>query len=144
MIDFREMREEDVTEVAKLEKDTFTHPWKEKDFQEMVRAEYAHFIVAADDGELIGSCGLRNILGEGEITNVVMRPEYRNMGIGLNMLCKLMKDGEKLGVRAYTLEVRESNMAAIHVYEKIGFRPEGMRKNFYEDPTEDAVIMWKR
>lgn len=144
MIQFREMKTEDVAEVAKIEEETFSMPWSEDAFREMIEADYAHYIVAENDDEIIGSCGLRNIVGEGEITNVVMKPEYRNKGIGLNMLCKLMKDGEKMGVEAFTLEVRESNASAIHVYEKIGFRPEGMRKNFYEKPIEDAVIMWKR
>ena len=144
MIQFREMKEQDVPEVAQLEKDAFSTPWTENDFLEMIKADYAHYLVAEDDEKIIGICGLRNIVGEGEITNVVMHPAYRNKGIGLNMLCKLIRDGEKMGVNAYTLEVRESNAAAIHVYERIGFRPEGMRRNFYEDPTEDAVIMWKR
>jgi len=144
MIEFREMKESDAVEAARLEKENFSAPWTEDDFLEMIKAGYAHYLVACDDDRIIGSCGLRNIVGEGEITNVVVHPEYRNMGIGLNMLCKLMEDGEKMGVKAFTLEVRESNAPAIHVYERIGFRPEGMRRNFYENPTEDAVIMWKR
>ena len=144
MIQFREMEVKDIQEVSKIEEETFSMPWSGDAFLEMIEADYAHYIVAEEDDKIIGSCGLRNIVGEGEITNVVMRPEYRNKGIGLNMLCKLMKDGEQMGVEAFTLEVRESNAPAIHVYEKIGFRAEGMRKNFYEKPCEDAVIMWKR
>lgn len=144
MIQFRGMTEQDVAQVVMLEKEAFSTPWSEQDFLEMIGADYAHYLVAEEDGQIIGSCGLRNILGEGEITNVVIHPEHRNKGIGLNMLCKLMTDGEKMGVQAFTLEVRESNAPAIHVYERIGFRPEGMRRDFYQNPTEDAVIMWKR
>ena len=60
------------------------------------------------------------------------------------MLLKLMEEGYRMGVEAFTLEVRKSNEAAIHLYEKLGFVTEGIRKNFYEEPTEDALIMWKR
>ena len=138
------MQKSDIEEVAKIEEETFSMPWSQDAFLEMIEAEYAHYIVAEDDDKIIGSCGLRNVVGEGEITNVVMRSEYQNMGIGASMLCKLIKDGKKMGIQAFTLEVRKSNASAIHVYEKLGFLPEGMRKNFYEKPCEDAVIMWKR
>lgn len=144
MIQFRDMQKKDVEEVVKIEEETFSMPWSQNAFLEMIEAEYAHYMVAEEDNKIIGSCGLRNIAGEGEITNVVIRPEYRNMGIGVNMLCKLIKNAEKIGIQAFTLEVRESNAPAIHVYEKLGFWAEGIRKNFYEKPCEDAVIMWKR
>ncbi len=144
MIQYRKMQEKDVREVARVEEETFSMPWSASAFLEMIEAEYAYYMVAEDGDEIIGSCGLRNIAGEGEITNVVIRPEYRNKGIGTNMLCKLIESGEKMGAREFTLEVRESNKSAIHVYEKLGFLPEGIRKNFYEKPCENAVIMWKR
>lgn len=138
------MQKKDVEEVVKIEEETFSMPWSQNDFLEMIEADYAHYMVAEEDNKIIGSCGLRNIAGEGEITNVVIRPEYRNMGIGVKMLCKLIKNAEKIGIREFTLEVRESNAAAIHVYEKLGFFAEGIRKKFYERPCENAVIMWKR
>lgn len=144
MIQFRDLQKKDVKEVAKIEEETFAMPWSQDAFLEMTEAQYAHYIVAEDDDKIIGSCGLRNIAGEGEITNVVMKPEYRNKGIGTIMLCKLLKDGKKMGIQAFTLEVRESNRIAIHMYEKLGFLAEGIRKKFYEKPCEDAVIMWKR
>ncbi len=144
MIRFRDMQKKDVEEVAKIEEETFSMPWSQNAFLEMIEAEYAHYMVAEEDNKIIGSCGLRDIAGEGEITNVVIRPEYRNMGIGADMLCKLMKNADKIGIQKFTLEVRESNAAAIHVYEKLGFLAEGIRKNFYESPCENAVIMWKR
>lgn len=144
MIQFREMTRQDVAQVAKLEKETFSTPWTEQDFIEMIDADYAYYLVVEEDGAIIGGCGLRNIVGEGEITNVVIHPRYRNRGIGMHMLSRLLEDGEKMGIQAFTLEVRESNAPAIHLYERIGFQPEGMRKDFYQNPTEDAVIMWKR
>lgn len=68
----------------------------------------------------------------------------RGKGIGKQMLLKLMEEGTGMGVEAFTLEVRKSNGSAIHLYESLGFVTEGVRKNFYEDPVEDALIMWKR
>lgn len=84
------------------------------------------------------------IAGEGNITNVVIAPEARNQGIGCGMLRHLLKEGEREGLKAFTLEVRVSNAAAIHVYEKLGFVAEGIRPGFYEKPAEDAMIFWKR
>ena len=84
------------------------------------------------------------IAGEGNITNVVVTPEARNQGIGTGMLRYLMEEGSREGLTAFTLEVRVSNAAAIHVYEKLGFVSEGIRPGFYEKPTEDAMIFWKR
>lgn len=144
MIQFRDLQKKDVKEVVKIEEETFAMPWSQDAFLEMIEAQYAHYIVAKDDDKIIGSCGLRNIAGEGEITNVVMKKEYRNKGIGTNMLCKILENGKSMGIQAFTLEVRESNESAIHIYEKLGFFAEGIRKNFYEKPSEAAVIMWKR
>ena len=83
-------------------------------------------------------------LDEGDITNVVVAKESRGKGIGTAMLLFMMEEGKKRGINAYTLEVRVSNAEAIHVYEKLGFVSEGIRKNFYDKPKEDANIMWKR
>ena len=102
------------------------------------------YLVGLMEEEVVASCGLRNIVGDGEITNVVTKSSARGRGIGEQMLLKLLEEGTAMGVEAFTLEVRKSNDAAIHLYEKLGFVTEGVRKNFYEDPTEDALIMWKR
>ena len=93
---------------------------------------------------IIGVCGVRNILGDGEITNVMVLPEYRKRNIATRMLEELLEEGKKLGARDFTLEVRSKNAAAIHLYEKLGFKIEGIRKGYYEHPKEDALIMWKR
>ena len=100
--------------------------------------------MAEEDGELLGGCGVLLIVGEGNITNVVIKPEARNRGIGTGLLQYLIEEGYRERLNAFTLEVRVSNQAAIHVYEKVGFVSEGVRPHFYEKPTEDALIMWKR
>lgn len=144
MVTYRRMIPEDVPFISKLEEKTFSMPWSADSFLEMISKADARYYVAERDGQLLGGCGVLLIAGEGNITNVVIAPEARNQGIGTAMLRHLMQEGDREGLTAYTLEVRVSNVAAIHVYEKLGFVSAGIRPNFYEKPTEDALILWKR
>lgn len=144
MIIIEELEEKDVEAVSKIEERTFSMPWSAQDFLQMIKDENALYLTAKSDGILIACCGVRNILGDGEITNVVVDEPYRAKGIGSRMLSELLKKGKQMGIKAFTLEVRKSNEAAIRLYEKAGFVTEGIRKNFYEKPVEDGLIMWKR
>lgn len=144
MITYRRMTPEDVPFISRLEEETFSMPWSPDSFLEMIGKEDARYYVAEQDGRILGGCGVLMIAGEGNITNVVIAPEARNQGIGTAMLRHLMAEGDREGLTAYTLEVRVSNAAAIHVYEKLGFVSAGIRPGFYEKPTEDAIIYWKR
>ncbi|MBQ6806358.1 MAG: ribosomal protein S18-alanine N-acetyltransferase [Lachnospiraceae bacterium] len=144
MIQIRPMERRDVERISQLEEETFSMPWSRDAFLEMIEKEDARYYVAEADGEVVGGCGVLMIAGEGDITNVVIDKKYRNQGIGTKMLQYLIEDGYQNGLTAFTLEVRVSNQNAIHVYEKLGFFSEGIRPNFYEKPTEDAMIMWKR
>lgn len=143
-IHIRPMEREDVDAVSRLEEETFSMPWSRDAFLEMVTKEDAAYYVAESDGGIVGGCGVLLIAGEGNITNVAVAESARNNGIGTRLLQYMMEEGYRNGLTAFTLEVRVSNAAAIHVYEKLGFRSEGIRPNFYEKPLEDAVIMWKR
>ena len=142
MIEYREMKEEDVPFISRLEEETFSMPWSAASFLQMIEKEDARYYVAEEDGKLLGGCGLLLIAGEGNITNVVVTPEARRRGVATGMLNHLLAAGDREGLTAYTLEVRVSNQAAIALYEKLGFVSEGIRPNFYEKPTEDAMIMW--
>lgn len=144
MITFRRMEEKDIEEVSRIEEETFSMPWSPASFREMLKSGSTFYAVAEEEGRVLGSCGVLQVLEEGNITNVVVEKKYRGRGIGTALLAFLMEEGKKQGISAYTLEVRVSNGEAIHVYEKLGFVSEGIRKNFYEKPKEDAVIMWKR
>lgn len=138
------LTEEYVDQVCVLEEEAFSMPWHKESFLEMIANENACYLVALVGEEVVASCGLRHIVGEGEITNVVTKNTMRGKGIGRQILLRLLEEGAKLGAEAFTLEVRVSNAPAIHLYESLGFVSEGVRKNFYEEPTEDALIMWKR
>lgn len=144
MVTFRKMRPDDVPCISKLEEETFSMPWSPQSFLEMIEKDDQQYYVAEEDGNILGGCGVLMILDEGNITNVVIKPEARNRGIGTQLVNYLIEEGKKAGLNAFTLEVRVSNQAAIHVYEKCGFVSEGIRPGFYEKPTEDAMIMWKR
>ncbi len=144
MLLIREMKADDVEIVSKIESEVFSMPWSAKDFLEMVEADYAYYYVAELDGEIAGCCGIRNIAGDGEITNVVVAPSYRRKGIALKMMEYMLEEAGKVGIGDCTLEVRVSNQPAIRLYERLGFKGEGVRPHFYDKPDEDALIMWKR
>lgn len=145
----RRMTEADARRASALEADNFPDGWSESAFEETLRLDYAYYYGAEEDGHLVGICGLRNMAGEGEITNVSVDARYRQKGVASALLGHTLKEGEKLGIRDFTLEVRCSNYPAIGLYEKFGFRGEGVRKGFYDrakedGEREDALIMWKR
>lgn len=140
----RLMKEEDLGAVAQLEQTVFSVPWSEHNLLESLsRPEYL-FLVSEEEGTITGYAGLLMIAGEGDVTNIAVFPEHRGRGTGSALTEALLTEGRKRGMNAFTLEVRVGNQAAIHIYEKLGFRSEGVRKGFYEKPKEDALIMWLR
>lgn len=144
MLLVRDMEAADVEAASKIESEVFSMPWSAKDFLEMVEADYAYYYVAEADGKIAGCCGIRNIAGEGEITNVVVAPDYRKKGIARKMMEYMLDRAKEIGIGDCTLEVRVSNQPAIRLYESLGFKGEGVRPGFYDRPKEDALIMWKR
>lgn len=143
-IEIRELQEADIEVLAEVEAEAFSMPWTKKDFQGLLEHSYCFYLTALVDGRPVGCCGYTNSCNEANIDNVVVDRRYRGRGIGQAMLRELIARGERAGIEAFTLEVRVSNEAAIHIYEKAGFLSEGIRPNFYEKPREDAMIMWRR
>lgn len=136
---------EDVLQMAELDKLCFSAPWSESAFhQELNENSLAFYIVAelAETGQIIGYAGLWMIQEEGHITNVGVHPDYRRRKIGAAIVQVLMEESRKCGITTFTLEVRASNDKAINLYKKFGFLPVGVRKGYYEDNQEDALIMW--
>lgn len=140
----RVLQEEDIEQLSRIEKDSFSMPWSEQDFHDLLYRDYCLYLVALVDGEVVGCAGLTNICHEGNIDNVVVASKFRGQGVAKKLLSELIVRGERAGIKAFTLEVRVSNQVAIHVYEKAGFVSEGIRPRFYEKPVEDALIMWRR
>ena len=139
----RKMRPEDLPEVCVIEKDNFSLPWSEDSFLESLEKDYTVFLVALIEEEIAGYVGCYCVAGTGEITNVAVKASHRRKGIGGMLLEKLYEEGSALDTSEYFLEVRESNETAIALYARQGFVKEGIRKNFYEKPVENAVIMFK-
>lgn len=137
----RRMRESDLEQVCTLEKEVFSLPWSYQSFLESMRNPDNIYLVAEEKGQLTGYCGVWVVAGEGQINNIAVKEQYRNQGIGAMMLRYLFTLGSVQNVEQFTLEVRSSNIRAIHLYEKMGFVKLGIRPNFYERPSEDAVIM---
>ena len=144
MINIRNVESRDAESLGALAKEVFTMPWSLQAFRALAQDKDSLFLVVEDDGRIIGGCGLTHIWEEGDIHNVMIAKEYRGRGLAIKMLEALMKAGTDRGIKEFTLEVRVSNQTAIRVYEKLGFVSEGIRPRFYEDPVEDAMIMWKR
>lgn len=140
----RRMCKADIPQVGELERKYFSVPWSEVSLGESLERKEYLFLVAEEEGKVVGYGGLLLVLDEGDITNIVINESYRGRGLGKALTKALIEEGKRLGLGAFTLEVRISNEAAIHVYEQLGFRTEGIRKHFYEKPVEDALIMWKR
>jgi [ribosomal protein S18]-alanine N-acetyltransferase len=138
----RDMQEKDTTAVHEIECTTFSKPWSQKDFTESLKDVHNLYLVVEENEKIIAYCGLWGVAGEGQINNVAVEKTSRGRGIGFAMLKTLIETGKSKGLEAFTLEVRVNNNSAITLYKKLGFKDAGIRKNFYEEPKEDALIMW--
>lgn len=132
-----------IKEIARLEKECFSTPWSEQTIEDAFKTG-TRFFVAQKDNSVLGYVGISAILDEGYITNVAVFPEARQQGVASALLNSLFKFAKENSLSFISLEVRESNNAAISLYQKFGFKTEGKRKNFYSAPQEDALIMTKR
>lgn len=137
----RMMRPEDARETAMIEKEVFSIPWSEQSFYEAVLKEENIYVVAENQGKIVGYAGAWGVFGEADITNVCVAPDFRGRGIAGEMMRFLILEGRKRKIDVFFLEVRESNIRAISLYEKIGFQKIGLRKNFYEKPVENGIVM---
>ena len=129
--------------VAALEEECFSHPWSKQSLSESLENEYSVFLVAVEDGKIVGYVGMEVIVDEGYIFNVAVSADYRRRGVGYALVRELVTYGMKNSLCFITLEVRQSNAAAISLYSKFGFIRAGERKNYYSDPEENAVLMTK-
>lgn len=135
------MTMEHIPQVAALERACFSHPWSEALLENELWNESAAVIVAeGEDGSVLGYAGLQTVLDEGYINNVAVDARYRRQGIADDLIRTFVRFGE-VNLAFLTLEVRASNAPAIALYSKHGFVEAGRRKNYYEDPREDAILM---
>lgn len=143
-IDIQKMNESHLGQLAKLEAECFSTPWSENALREELGNEYARFFVALCDGRVAGYIGAHNVVGEVYITNVAVFSDFRRQGIGEALIKALILQAFSENAEFITLEVRKTNVGAINLYSKMGFKEVGIRKNFYENPREDALLMTYR
>ena len=139
----REMLVDDLEQVMKIENELFSPPWTREGFFTYLTRRDAMFLVVEEKGEILAYCGLIMVLDEGDITNVAVRPDRQREGIGYFLVDSMLKMAEITGIHIVHLEVREGNATARRLYERLGFKEDGLRKNYYTDPTENAVLMTK-
>ncbi len=147
MVDFRIVRasHKHIADISVIEKLSFKIPWSlESITEELTQNEAAVYFCAEANGKVIGYAGMWQVCDEGHITNIAVHPEYRCSGVGNALVKALLSEAKERGIKALTLEVRDSNYTAQALYKKHGFTPAGKRMSYYADNNEDAIIMWKK
>ncbi len=141
MTEFEDMTAAHAADIAAIESATFAEPWSEKAVAALAGESRAIARVLVKDGKVAAYYSMYVVEGEGYVNNLAVAPDRRGKGLGDALMRDMMYAASLSGVTALTLEVRESNAAARSLYEKYGFKPAGVRKNFYPD-KENAVIYW--
>lgn len=140
---YREMALIDVEQVYGIECACFTQPWSVKSLQdEILRNDVAHYLVAELDGRIVGYVGMWAMCGEAHMTNIAVASEHRRQGIATNLILNLMRVAVGLKANSMTLEVRESNHNAQRIYAALDFKYVGLRRKYYSDTGENALILW--
>ena len=137
------MQEEHVSSIAELEIRCFSAPWVDASIRSELENPLSHWLVAVEDQKVVGYIGSQTVLGEADIMNVAVAPEFRRKGIAKALLLTLQDDLCAKDVHSLTLEVRASNVPAITLYEALGYTQVGRRPNYYHKPKEDALILRK-
>ncbi|WP_377891865.1 ribosomal protein S18-alanine N-acetyltransferase [Alkalihalobacillus sp. R86527] len=142
-ISFRSMTVEDIEAVMEIEKATFPTPWSRSAFyNEVVVNQFATYLLLEVGEEIAGYCGVWVIIDEAHITNIALHPDFRGMKLGEALMSKAVHFAKSRGALKMTLEVRVSNTVAQNLYKKLGFEEGGIRKSYYSDNQEDALVMW--
>lgn len=143
-LEVRALGRADLGEVVAIEAESFTNPWTRAMFEEELRrGDIGRAWVARLPGMgAVGYCLGWLVAGELHISNVAIRPDVRHRGLGRRLIVAVLREAAGQGARASTLEVRRSNIAARNLYEQLGFRETGVRRHYYTDPVEDALVLW--
>ena len=137
------MQESHVPQIAKIEQLCFNDPWSENSIASELNNRLSLWLVAVEDECVIGYVGSQTVIGETDMMNIAVHPDYRKKGIGTALIVELIDALKARGSHSLMLEVRSSNSSAISVYKNLGFLEVGRRKNYYRNPKEDALILRK-
>ncbi len=137
------MNESHVAQIAALEKQCFSDPWSENSVASELENPLSLWLIAEEDGAVCGYVGSQTVLDETDMMNIAVCPDCRRKGIAAALITELVSRLKARGSRVLRLEVRESNFSAIALYEALGFTQLGLRKNYYRNPKENALILGK-
>ena len=137
------MNESHVAQIAALEKQCFSDPWSENSVASELENPLSLWLIAEEDGAVCGYVGSQTVLDETDMMNIAVRPDCRRKGIAAALIAELVSRLKARGSRILRLEVRESNLPAIALYKAMGFTQLGLRKNYYRNPKENALILGK-
>ncbi|WP_405099267.1 ribosomal protein S18-alanine N-acetyltransferase [Oceanobacillus sp. FSL H7-0719] len=142
-LSIRRMEVHDVPQVLEVERASFTTPWTTDIFyHELTDNMHAHYYVVVLDDRIVGYAGMWVVIDEAQITNIAILPDFRGHKLGEKLFQHVLLTAVKLGAIRLSLEVRKSNIVAQKMYRKFGLVPGGIRKNYYTDNQEDAIVMW--
>lgn len=141
---FEPLKQEDLGQIVEIEKESFSLPWTRGMFEQEINLSTSSFFVARipPRQEIIGYAGFWQVLDELHLVDIAVKPVYRGRGVGQKLLRFVLYQGKQYGLKKATLEVRISNIAALQLYRKAGFLPVAIRRKYYADNQEDALIMW--
>ena len=132
-----------VLQIAELEKLCFNDPWSEKSIASELNNRLSCWLVALDGDSVVGYVGSQTVLGESDMMNIAVHPDYRKQGVATDLIQSLIDALSEQGSHSLMLEVRQTNEPAKRLYESLGFETVGIRKNYYRNPREDALILRK-
>ncbi|MCT4586060.1 MAG: ribosomal protein S18-alanine N-acetyltransferase [Peptostreptococcaceae bacterium] len=138
-----DFKKEHIKDLVEIENCCFTTPWTKHMFLKEFENNLSHYKVIIVEGKVVAYAGIWLIVDEGHITNVAVHPKYKGNGFGNIVMQALIDLCKEKNVKSMTLEVRTKNQVAINLYEKYDFKKAGIRKEYYPDTKEDALIMWK-
>ena len=141
---FREMLTEDLDQVMEIETDLFAMTWTKEGMFTFLTREDTMFFVVEEKNRILGYCSMQTVLDEGDILNVAVCRDRQKEGIGYFLVNSMLMLAEAQGIHLVHLEVREGNGSARRLYQRLGFLEDGLRKNYYTDPQENAVLMTKK
>ena len=143
-LEIREFNINDIEELYEVELTSFTDPWSKESFKDELNNEIAHYLVGSINNKVVAYIGAWFILDEAHITNVAVKSDFRRQKIAKQLITAFIVLAKKHQITRITLEVRASNIPAQSLYQQFGFEKQGLRKRYYADNNEDAIIMWLR
>lgn len=142
-LSFEPLQERHLPEILEIEKVSQSAPWSERSFRNEFSNPQSLFLVALEKGKVVGFGGIWIVVDEAHVTTIAVDPAFRGKGIGKKLMDALLRHSVERGAVCSTLEVRASNEPAVKLYEKLGYQQVAMRKRYYPDNKEDAIVMWR-